>query len=152
GRPVVCNDTLHDPVLQYLKIAPKEPNIRATASFPIKKFGKTVGVFSFIASKEYFFDSEEVSLLTEVADNLSFAVEILASEELRKQTQIQVLQSEAKLKKAQTIAHIGHWDLDFSTGVSSWSEESCRIYGFDSNDNEHTFDEWISFLHPDDKD
>lgn len=44
-----------------------------------------------------------------------------AEEELRK--------SESRLQKAQSIAHIGNWELDLSTKIIWSSEEAMRIYG-----------------------
>ena len=61
-----------------------------------------------------------------------------------------LVQSESLLAKAQQIAHVGSWNLDFAIGMAQWSEEACRIYGLDPSDNRHSFETWISFVHPDD--
>ncbi|MBS1687387.1 MAG: PAS domain-containing protein, partial [Bacteroidetes bacterium] len=60
--------------------------------------------------------------------------------------------SEIRLRQAQEIAHLGSWEVNFVTGVSTWSEEACRIYGLAPNDNSQTFESWQSFIHPDDFD
>ncbi len=59
--------------------------------------------------------------------------------------------SELKLKQAQTIAHVGSWELDFKSGVALWSDESCRIYGLSPKENKQTYEVWESFIHPEDK-
>ena len=58
--------------------------------------------------------------------------------------------SESRMKEAQKIAHLGNWELDFETRIGIWSDEACRIYGLSPEDNEQTFENWISFIHPDD--
>lgn len=63
---------------------------------------------------------------------------------------LEVKRSEKRLNRAQEIAHVGHWDLNFKTGLSKWSAEACRIYGLRPDDDVHTFEEWMSFIHPDD--
>lgn len=63
---------------------------------------------------------------------------------------LEVKYSERRLNRAQEIAHVGHWDLNFGTGQAIWSAEACRIYGLSTQDNVHTFEEWMSFIHPDD--
>ena len=63
-----------------------------------------------------------------------------------------IKQSEKRLTEAQAIAHVGNWDLNFETGKSKWSEEACRIYGIPEGENIQSYDEWISFVHPDDLD
>lgn len=51
-----------------------------------------------------------------------------AKEELRK--------SEQRLQKAQSIAHVGNWEMDLSTKIIWCSEESLRIYGYDTHNSE----------------
>ncbi len=38
-------------------------------------------------------------------------------------------ESESQLKRAQTIANIGSWEMDFNTGLATASEEAKKIYG-----------------------
>ncbi len=64
----------------------------------------------------------------------------------------QLAETIQRLNQAQRITHIGNWDLDLETKVSIWSEEACRIFGLSVNDNSHTYEEWLSFIHPDDFD
>ena len=59
-------------------------------------------------------------------------------------------QNEAQLLRAQKVAHLGSWELNFVTGMGVWSEEACRIYGLSPDDNKHPFDSFLSFIHPDD--
>ena len=61
-------------------------------------------------------------------------------------------QFETRFKEAQTLAHLGHWELNFETGVSIWSDETCCIYGLPIEENIQTHGSWISFIHPDDLD
>jgi PAS domain S-box-containing protein len=58
--------------------------------------------------------------------------------------------SESRLKQAQELAHIGHWEVDFATNVSRWSDEAYRIYGLEPDNHSISFEEWRTFVHPDD--
>lgn len=58
--------------------------------------------------------------------------------------------SNSRLKAAQTIAHIGSWELDFATNIAVWSDEACRIYGLSLKENTQSFERWLSFIHPED--
>lgn len=60
--------------------------------------------------------------------------------------------SQLRLRQAQEIAHLGCWELDFSTGMALWSDEACKIYGLPTEENLQSFDSWISFIHPEDLD
>jgi PAS domain S-box-containing protein len=55
-----------------------------------------------------------------------------------------------KLTEAQEIARLGSWELDFATNIGLWSPEACRIYGLQQNENEQTYQDWLSLIHPDD--
>ncbi|HJY23567.1 MAG TPA: PAS domain S-box protein, partial [Hanamia sp.] len=57
-----------------------------------------------------------------------------------------------RLRQAQAIAHLGSWELNLETGISVWSEEALRIYGLPTKDYEQSYERWLSFIHPDDKD
>jgi PAS domain S-box-containing protein len=70
----------------------------------------------------------------------------------RRKAEESLLQSESRLKDAQAIARLGSWELNFETGITLWSDETCRIYGLTPKDNKHSYSSWISFIHPDDID
>jgi PAS domain S-box-containing protein len=63
----------------------------------------------------------------------------------------QVKASEQMLKEAQAIAHLGNWKYDSKTNETIWSEEACRIYGFLPTETKHNFTEWLTYIHPDDR-
>jgi PAS domain S-box-containing protein len=68
----------------------------------------------------------------------------------RKAAEEKLVHNEANLRQAQQMAHFGHWELDFSDGLATWSEEHCRIYGLETSNNRHSFESWLSFVHPED--
>ena len=53
---------------------------------------------------------------------------------------------------ATTTAGVGLWDLEISSGVLTWSNVQCRLYGLslDSGCHHLTLDDWFSRIHPDD--
>ncbi len=64
----------------------------------------------------------------------------------------ELIKSETRLKQTQAIAHIGSWELDYATDVAIWSEEQLKIYGLEPENNRHSFQKWVSFIHPEDVD
>jgi len=44
-------------------------------------------------------------------------------------TALELRTSEDRLKNAERLAHVGHWDWDAKTGEFSWSEEVFRVLG-----------------------
>jgi PAS domain S-box-containing protein len=69
-----------------------------------------------------------------------------------KQTLIEKLQkSESLYKQAQTLAHLGNWTWDINNNVITWSDELYRIYGLEPQSRTLTYEEYLGFIHPDDK-
>ncbi len=54
-----------------------------------------------------------------------------AREKELEEAKASLLESEERLKNAQAMAHVGHWELDLRTHVLLASEEAFRIYGVD---------------------
>ncbi len=59
--------------------------------------------------------------------------------------------SEARLKDAQRMAHIGNWEHDHVTGRVSWSEEVFRTFGLDPALHTASYQAFIDAVHPDDR-
>ena len=70
----------------------------------------------------------------------------------KKITAEKIRENESRLVKAQAIAHIGSWEINFETNIAVWSAEACRIYGLEPDDNIQTYETFLSFIHPEDLD
>lgn len=69
----------------------------------------------------------------------------------RKISEDALRKSESNLARAQAIAHLGNYSWNIRTGEVSWSEELKSIWGC-RPDEEPSFEEVISRVHPDDLD
>ncbi len=67
-----------------------------------------------------------------------------------KKAEKEILRSEAKLKEAQAMGHIGNWEIDMATGIHTWSDELYKIYGIAKGEVEPSAEAMLLFLHPDD--
>lgn len=60
--------------------------------------------------------------------------------------------SNENLKEAQRLAKIGSWDFDILHNKNYWSEECYRIYDIKPEEHSNTFEGFMNFVHPADKD
>ncbi|MES2702106.1 MAG: PAS domain S-box protein [Bacteroidota bacterium] len=118
---------------------------------PLKRGGKTEYIFSIFNKKVNFFNQTEIALLVEAAGDISFALDTFENEKQKILAEAKLTHSELRLRQAQEIAHFGHWELSLATGKAAWSEEALRIYGIPVGEKEQTFDSWLSYIHPDDR-
>ncbi|HNT77185.1 MAG TPA: PAS domain S-box protein [Anaerolineae bacterium] len=68
----------------------------------------------------------------------------------RKQAELALQISSARLNDAQRIAHIGSWELDLTTGKLLWSDEVYRIFEVDPKTGDNSYATFSSIVHPDD--
>jgi PAS domain S-box-containing protein len=69
----------------------------------------------------------------------------------RKRAEEALKESQRRLKEAQRIAHVGHWDRDLETRRITWSDEICRILGLPLEERDSPRTEWLEVVHPEDR-
>jgi len=70
----------------------------------------------------------------------------------RKQVEESLRLSEARLKEAERIAQLGHWELDISQNKLHWSDEIYRIFERPSTQTNVSYEDFLNVVHPDDRD
>src|SRR5438552_8680278 len=69
----------------------------------------------------------------------------------RKEAEEELRRSEAFLTQGQRISHTGSWSWNVPTGKVAWSEEHFRIFGFDHEKTEPSFQSFLETVHPEDR-
>ena len=80
---VVCNNIDTDPQMERWREEALRRGYQSVVVFPLQFDDKVLGVLMFYASEKDFFDTEEMKLLTELADDVSFALEHIEADESR---------------------------------------------------------------------
>lgn len=70
----------------------------------------------------------------------------------KKEAEEALRKSEASLVNAQQIARMGSWDWIIPTGELYWSDEVYNIFGVVKGEYKPSYDDFISRVHPDDRD
>src|SRR5437762_10919584 len=69
----------------------------------------------------------------------------------RKEAEEKLRDSEAFLTEGQRISHTGSWSWNVSNGQVTWSAEQFRIFGFDPEKTEPSFQLFLETVHPEDR-
>lgn len=146
---VVISDIQKESETPWNKHA-KAQGFNSAIYLSIKKSGKVIGVFGLNSSETNFFDMDEINMLTEAANDISFAVTLFEDKRKGKIIQQKLELSESRLKEAQVLGAMGNWEINFVTNTSIWSDEFFNIFGIKREEITPSPESFISLLHPDD--
>jgi diguanylate cyclase (GGDEF)-like protein/PAS domain S-box-containing protein len=98
GVEVVADDIADDTRVGDVRKAALERGYRSLAALPLNTRGGTVGVLVVYAGEPHFFDNEELQLLTDLAADISFALERIAANERSRSAEEALRASEQRLR------------------------------------------------------
>ncbi len=151
GDYYICNDVENAPGLEKWKDIASLRNWNSVMTLPIKKEGGIFATLNLYTSELDFFGKEEIILLKEAIHELSLALDVFEKEKHRQELEDKLKANLLRLGKAQEIANFGAYEIDFTNGEAIWSEQFCKIYGVSPDDNKHCFENWLSYVHPKDR-
>jgi len=107
-------------------------------------------VASVLAISRDITDIKEAEIrLKETLDNLEELVEDRTAQ--LKKAYRSLKESEKGLAEAQKIAHLGNWNWNVVPDKLYWSDEIYRIFGCTPQEFVATYDTFLSYVHPDDR-
>lgn len=68
-----------------------------------------------------------------------------------KKMQEEIANSARRLSEAQRLAKVGSFEKDYVHGAKSWSEEFCRILGYEPEGVDPDFNLFMLHIHPEDE-
>jgi len=96
GKYFICNDIANDAELRSWSALAVKQMINSCIILPIIKSAKIIGTFNLYAAELNFFNKEEIALLVEVTNDISFALDIFEREKVLLQTQNLVSENEKR--------------------------------------------------------
>lgn len=83
---------------------------------------------------------------------VGFAVDLVSAGWSHRHLERELRDSERRMVEAQELAHMGSYDWNILTDTNLWSDELYRIYGYEPQTFNASYDRFLSLLHPDDRD
>src|SRR5438034_6213208 len=147
GSAVIVSDIATDPLwdVPEHRAAALSYGLRASWSNPIlSSKGKVLGTFCMYYRETKSPDRDDLELI-ELATYLArVAIERDRAEEALRR-------SEGFLADGERISHTGSWSWNVSSGKVAWSEEHFRIFGFEPEKTEPSFQLFLETVHPEDR-
>jgi PAS domain S-box-containing protein len=134
GSYFYCNDIEQEPLMARWAPTALKYGYRSMINLPIKKFGEVVGMYSLYSNQRHHFDDQEIRLLLETSENISFTLENFRREELRKAAENQI-QAEKVFSDSIINSLPGVFYLYDSTGkFYRWNKNFQLISGYSADE------------------
>jgi PAS domain S-box-containing protein len=132
GKYAVCNDYKNDPDIAIWRDEALKRNFYSAIALPIKQQGKVIGSFTLYAASSGFFDDQEIRLLTEVADDISFALDTIELEQKHQQAALALAKSEDQFRGIFNNLQDAFFQADLSGNFTLISPSALKMYGYES--------------------
>ncbi|OCB78546.1 PAS domain S-box protein [Flavobacterium crassostreae] len=149
NKYVVCNDIAKDKIMQPWSQEALARGYHSLMCLPIKKFGKTIGVFNFYSSEKLFFDLEEINLLQEATQDVAFALEIIEKDQKSKKAEAAIYQSEKRYYTLTEASPVGIFRSDTLGNTTYVNPRWTQISGLTQQQALGTG--WLHAVHKEDK-
>ncbi len=95
--------------------------------------------------------SARLTLANDVTEHRRIERALQQSEQEQRQLAEHLEMEKERLAEAQSIAKVGSWDLNLTTNVLFWSDETYRIFGMDQFEFGASYEAFLERVHPDDR-
>ncbi|HUI30149.1 MAG TPA: PAS domain S-box protein [Candidatus Acidoferrales bacterium] len=150
GLASVSNDLENESLYKLRHDEERRHGVRSAGAFPIRISGNVVGVVNVFAGSPNSFSQEEVHLLSELADDIGFALWTIEVRAREKSTYEAIKDREFWLSESQRVARIGSYVFDIKSGTYSTSPMIDEILGVDSG-FKLDIDNLMSLVHPEER-
>jgi PAS domain S-box-containing protein len=143
GKASWIKDVVTDPNFPRAPVAHAE-GLHSAFGLPITLNGVVLGVMEFFSREIREPDSDLLETMTAVGSQIGQFIERRKAEEA-------AVESEHRLRLAQSVARIGTFDWNIQTGVNSWTPELEAIYGLTPGGFDQTQSAFERLVHPEDR-
>jgi len=98
GQSYITNDIETDPNIAAHRTEALACGFRSAASFPIQSNDSVIGVFTVYSGEVNYFNAQEIQLLEEIAEDISFAIQKIADDEKRLEAERSLQVSEERFR------------------------------------------------------
>lgn len=126
GKPTICTNIPTNPAHKSLRDEAAALGYSSMIALPIIASGETIGALSVSAVPRDAFDTNEVLLLTEVAHDISYAIESIRAHEESGRVKESLRKSEEKFKTLFNSANDAIFIVNFDGRILEVNETACR--------------------------
>lgn len=130
GQYFVCNDIEHDERMEPWRDRALRRDFRACAALPLIVSGRIYGALTIYAPEPNAFDEDEVKLLHELSSDISFAIEFIEREKLRRKTEKTLRETEKKYRRLVESLPLIMFETDSKGTVTFANKAALTTIGY----------------------
>jgi PAS domain S-box-containing protein len=148
-------EALAQPIARVVRLTHDKDRGTVDIAARVLSEGRTVGLANHAQLVTR--DGQEIPIedsaapITDSLGNLAGAVLVFHDVTQRRRAVAQLTESEARLRRAQEMAHLGSWEYDHVNGRLTWSDEVYRMFGWEPQEFEANHKVLLEGVHPDDR-
>jgi PAS domain S-box-containing protein len=116
-----------------------------------KKNGQIIDVDFTVNDLRFRGRAARLVMVNDVTDSRRIERALQQSEQEQRLLAEHLEKERERLAEAQAVAKVGSWDLNLTTNVLIWSEETYCIFGMDRNSFGASYEAFLERVHPDDR-
>jgi PAS domain S-box-containing protein len=128
NKPCTAQNFWNDPKMTPWREKALNQGFLSSIGLPLTVNGRVLGVLTIYSSELCAFQEGEISLLSELASDLSFGIETLRMRKQRELLEGELRKSEQRYIQAQHAANIGSWEWDQRQETMYWSTELFHLF------------------------
>ena len=132
--PAIVNDVAMDVRSAPCRDALLLVGWRAMASFPLGSEGNSFGTYTVVSDEANVFDMQEITLLTEMAGDISFAIQNIVQEKRRTAAENAVRIQEAQLEAITSSVLDAVISIDQSGAIEFWNPAAEKLFGYSAQE------------------
>lgn len=130
NKPIVINDLSTTKIYVIGLEVLIEKGLRSLANIPITIFGKPYGIMGFSSKQTGYFDEEEIDLLVDMCNDISFALESMAKDVEIENTSKELSESEIKYHSFFENNIAANYLCDYDGKILDCNNQFLNIFGF----------------------
>lgn len=150
GVATVANDLGLESTRSLWRAEALSHGYKSAGFFPMHVRGTVVGILGVYSEEPNAFDEEESDLLSELADDIGFAIWAVETRNQQQAADEVIRDREFWLNKSQRIARIGSYRYDIKARTWSGSDVLDELLGIDRT-YRRDFRSWLELIHPEDR-
>lgn len=150
GKASICEDVENDPSFKLWRDAALKSGFKSVGAFPMRVRRSVVGSLNVYTQTKGCFSPEEIRLLSELADDIGFALWVVEARKQQEAADEVIRDREFWLEESQRVALVGSYIYDFNTRTWSSTPVLDELLGIDSS-YRRDFRAWLDLIHPEDR-